>query len=468
MHRIEETIERGMCIGCGVCSVATKGSISIKLGMPGIYQADISESTFEDRRKGSRVCPFSDEALNEDDLGAPQQTDLAPRDSKLGQVTKIFAGRVNDDEFLAGSSSGGLTSWTVQQLIEKGIADAAIKVGNTGSFEKELFKYSLVEQNQITESRKSYYYASTMADALSLIEDDDRKFILVGVPCFIRAARLLCIERPEFSKKLVFFIALVCGHYKTHQFAESLSWQVGVHPDDVEQVDFRIKDFEKPASEYSFGAKAHGSEEWFTSKTRDLVGGSWGYNAFQPEACNFCDDVVGETSDVSFGDAWLPQFVENGHGTNVVISRSQIVDEILEEAAKHEKIDLETISKEDAIRSQAGGFRHRREGLALRLADDLERGLSVPKKRVKPNKKSVPFLRRQLLRKRREMAALSHELFWEAKRKNDLQLYLDGMQRQIRTYNRLDSLSLKKRLVKVRNSLRGPLALLNKNALRKR
>ena len=37
-------------------------------------------------------------------------------------------------------------------------------------------------------------------------------------------------------------------------------------------------------------------------------------------ACEFCDDVVGETADMSVGDAWLPGYVSDWRGTSVVVS----------------------------------------------------------------------------------------------------------------------------------------------------
>ena len=50
-----------------------------------------------------------------------------------------------------------------------------------------------------------------------------------------------------------------------------------------------------------------------------------------PNACNYCDDVVGETSDITIGDAWLPKFDTNKGGTNLLIIRNkQIYDIILE------------------------------------------------------------------------------------------------------------------------------------------
>lgn len=444
VHRIEETVARDICIGCGVCGAATQGAIPIRLSTHGLYKADLSGVNNENLRVGSRVCPFSDESPNEDFLGAPHESDSTIRDSKLGPFMSTFAGRVNDDQYLKGSSSGGLTSWVVDQLIRQGHADAVIKVGRPGPSESELFGYSSADKDKALDSRKSHYYASTLSDALSQIRNDDRRFILLGVPCFIRAARALCKEQPEYSKKLVFFIGLVCGHYKTQSFAESLAWQMGVHPNDLEDVDFRVKNFDRPSSDYDFGAKSRTSDEWSFARTGSLVGGNWGYNAFQPEACNFCDDVVGETADASFGDAWLPQYTADSRGTNVVISRSELIDQVLLGGLNQGDIHLEALTADDAIKSQAGGFRHRREGLAVRLADDISQGLSVPKKRVEPDSKIVPLNRRLLIRQRRHMAKRSQVLFEDALRRNDLSVFLEGMNREISRYRKIDAMNLKK------------------------
>lgn len=443
IHRIEETIERGMCIGCGACGVATRGAIPIQLSRKRFYQANTQGVDEALVRTGSRVCPFSDESPNEDELAAPQGRSTNEVDSKLGQYTSLFAGRVEDDEYLLGSSSGGLTSWMVGKLIEEGDADAVIKVGMSTDSSPELFQHEVSSSHPSTETRKSYYYATTLFDALMQIEDDDRRFILVGVPCFIRAARALCRERPEYAEKLVFFVSLVCGHFKTQAFAESLAWQVGVHPRDLREVDFRVKNFERPSSDYDFGARSASTNEWKFARTASLVDGNWGYNAFQPEACNFCDDVVGETADVSFGDAWLPQYTADSRGTNIVISRNERIDDLFQEAAKLQVISLDNLSREDAVQSQAGGFRHRREGLAVRLADDIKAGLSVPKKRVSPNFKTVSAQRRSLIRQRRRMGEESQKLFAEALDKDDLGIYLSGMKREISRYRRIELFSVK-------------------------
>lgn len=436
-HRIEETVARGICIGCGACSFATSGAIPVRIGSQGVYLADLSSASSADLRKASKVCPFSDEAPNENMLGAPHVDENARADSYLGPFTSVFAGRVNDDAYLDGSSSGGLTSWLLSQLIERKVIDGVISVGLARGTRDELFEYTVQYGEQSKSERKSKYYATTLGAVLDQVCLSDARYAVVGVPCFIKAVRLLCLDNSALAARITFFVGLVCGHMKSQAFAESMAWQLGVPPEDLDAVDFRMKLEGRPASEYAFAARSSRDARWRLRPNKDLIGANWGHNFFQPEACNFCDDVVGETADISFGDAWLPRFVSNPRGTNVVISRNSALDALLKDACARGEIDLFDLTPEEAIRSQAGGFRHRREGLSLRLADDRSAGLSVPRRRVEPSENVVSVRRARLLRQRRRMAALSHTAFAAARESGDIQDYLAIMRTEIKRYNEL-------------------------------
>ncbi|QCV87444.1 coenzyme F420 hydrogenase [Acidipropionibacterium jensenii] len=449
-HRIEDVVSRGMCIGCGVCAVATNGAIQVRLDASRLYQADISNASSGALRAASRVCPFSDEAPNEDDLGVPHGDAAMQRHPQLGTHIRTLAGRVNAEGYVWGSSSGGMTSWLTRKLIEVGIIDAVLSVGRPGPTDHELFGYAAAEESEIPGRRKSCYYATTMAEVLGVIGSTNLRFALIGVPCNIKAARALCDQKPELSAHLAVFIGLVCGHYKTQAFAESLAWQLGISPEHLAEVDFRVKNPSLSADHYNFGARAIGEDHWRYAPTRDLVGGNWGHNAFQPEACNFCDDVVAECSDISFGDAWLPEFAQDSRGTNLIISRNRMLDEILDAAASSGEITLIPLAAADAVQSQAGGFRHRREGLALRLSDDQSAGLSVPRKRVAPDGHAVSEARATLLRQRRRMAKLSHQAFSEARASGDLGRYKRAMTKEIRRYRRLDGPLISRALSRAR------------------
>lgn len=412
----------------------------MQLGRTRLYEAVLDDAAEPQIRAASRVCPFSDESPNEDQLRAPRVDASMKDDGRLGVYSRTFAGRVTDENYLVGSSSGGLASWLINRLISDGHAEAAIHVGaSTDADKSELFKHSISTEENAGGQRKSQYYATTMADALRLVTDYPGRYIVVGVPCFIRAARALCRENPIFNERLTYFVSLVCGHYKTHAFADSLAWQLNVHPRDLAQVDFRVKQGDRTANDYNFSARSARTEETVSAPVRNLAGGNWGHSAFQPEACNFCDDVVGETADVSFGDAWLPQFISYPYGTNIVVSRNRIIDEIFDAGTAERAITVFDASADEVAASQAGGFRHRREGLAVRLADDIAAGLSVPSKRVSPTAAAeVPQKRAKLIRQRRKMAARSHESFIDALKNDDLSIYLREHQREAARYRRLD------------------------------
>jgi len=123
----------------------------------------------------------------------------------------------------------------------------------------------------------------------------------------------------------------------------------------------------------------------------------------------------------------------------VVVVRDERVQALLRAAAERGEIELAPLSAEDAARSQAGNFRHRRTGLAVRLADDLKRGLSVPIKRVDPDRTLVTRRRAAVIRQRRRMSRLSLERFARARAADDFEVYAAPMRRAIGRYDLLDA-----------------------------
>lgn len=108
---------------------------------------------------------------------------------------------------------------------------------------------------------------------------------------------------------------------KSTRFVESFAWQMDTEMNAVAGVDYRLKDTARPANWYT----AHLRLKDGSTRSKDwwhLVDGDWGAGFFQNSACNFCDDVVAETADISFGDAWVEPYSSDGRGTNVVVVRS--------------------------------------------------------------------------------------------------------------------------------------------------
>jgi coenzyme F420-reducing hydrogenase beta subunit len=231
----------------------------------------------------------------------------------------------------------------------------------------------------------------------------------VGVPCFIKAAHLLRQNDSLLRERIAYTLGLFCGHMKSRRFVESFAWQLGVPIQAVRAVDYRLKDESRPANWYTAHLTLHDGravhKDWW-----HLADGDWGAGFFQNPACDMCDDVVAETADIAFGDAWVEPYSSDGRGTNVVIARSPEIAALVDDAIAARRLALEQVDGDFVTQTQAAGLRHRREGLAYRLT--WRRGGLVPPKRVAPGADGLPLRRKLVYRMRAGIARWSHRIAW--------------------------------------------------------
>jgi coenzyme F420 hydrogenase subunit beta len=425
---ITKVVEGGFCVGCGACAVVCD-AITMKETQVGTFEPDLSRADVAGLAAASAVCPFSSLSPDETAVGnALFAQEGGTFDPKTGWVNLMAAGGLTDPVQREASSSGGLTTWVLGRLLDTGLVDGVIHLGSAqGGQGGAMFSYAISRSRQdLLPKSKSKYYASTIAEVLKAVRGDGLRYAFVGVPCFVTATRHIAAADPVYGEQLAFFIGLVCGHMKSTRFAELMAWQVGVPPQDLACVDFRLKERDRKSSEYRFAAQSRQSGAWHSAPTRSLYGADWGQAFFQPKACDFCDDIFAESADIALGDAWLPQYEANWLGTNVLVSRRRELDEMLRQGVEAKEIQLEPLSMEATCATQGGNFRHRRDGLALRLHDAAKRGQETPPKRVAPSA-SVNMFRRRIIRLRERTAAASHLAFQRARTAGDLDIFRKDM-----------------------------------------
>ena len=190
------------------------------------------------------------------------------------------------------------------------------------------------------------------------------RYAVVGIPCFIKAIHLLRRIDPLIRERVTHTLGLFYGHMKSAAMVESFAWQLDTELRQVRALDYRIKDQNRPANWY----RAHLDLQEGETAEQDwwhLADGDWGAGLFQNPACDWCDDVVAETADIAFGDAWVEPYSSDGRGTNVVVVRSRELKDMIERARAEGWLSLETVDAEFIVRTQAAGLRHRRDGLTL-------------------------------------------------------------------------------------------------------
>lgn len=433
-----DIVGSGLCIGCGSCvAQADEAGPRMRLDRYGLLKP-AGPARWLSRRSASlaRTCPFSPSARDEDDLAAGEFP-AAPDHPSVGRFRVAYVGHAAEAPFRDQGSSGGMVSWVLAELLRTGLVDGVAHVAATEDPRREgrFFRYRISRTaDEVRSGAKSRYYPVDLADVLGTIRSTPGRYALVGVPCFIKAVQLLRREDPVIRARVACTVGLFCGHMKSARFVESFAWQMGVPVEDVRQVEFRLKDVNRPASTYTAQLTLRDGRavkrDWW-----NLADGDWGAGFFQSAACNACDDVVAETADISFGDAWVEPYASDGSGTNVVVIRSPVVEDLVATGRAEGRLRLDPVDAAFVEQTQAAGFRQRREGLAYRLT--WPRAGVRPRPRVTPDARSPSFRRKLIYRMRALITAWSHRVFWLARLVRRPRVYVRWARAVVAVYHAL-------------------------------
>lgn len=420
----QDVVRSGLCIGCGSCVAQAGTGARLELDRYGSYKPAGAQGWLTGRQERlARTCPFSPAAPDEDELARALFPDAAHVDPLVGRYLTAYVGYAAPS-FRDEGSSGGITTWVLTELLRRELVDGVAHVVATDpQGDGRFFRYRIARtEDEVRAGAKSRYYPVELTDALETICSEPGRYAVTGVPCFVKAVQLLRREDPLVRERVAFTVGLFCGHMKSARFVESLAWQLGVAVDDVAGVDFRRKDPSRPANWYRASLTLRDGrvveQDWW-----HLADGDWGAGFFQNAACDACDDVVAETADISLGDAWVEPYSSDGLGTNVVLVRSTVLQELVDDGIRSGGLRLDPVDAEFVRKTQAAGLRHRREGLSYRLAR-RRRSVLRPRKRVLPSTAGATLRRRLIYWMRLRIATWSHRIFWLARVSGRPQLYV--------------------------------------------
>ncbi|TWT36715.1 coenzyme F420-reducing hydrogenase subunit beta [Posidoniimonas corsicana] len=420
----QQVVASGCCIGCGACAAASPTLHHIELNPYGELQAIGADA---DDPKFAVVCPFSGDGPDEDAIAASLYGSPATaRDDQIGYYRACYAGAVAEGDFRDRGSSGGMGSWIVTQLLSSGEVDGVVHVKEqTQSDGDAKFAYAISRTPaEVRQGAKSRYYPVEMSQVLAEMIATPGRYAVVGIPCFIKAVRRLALENEELAARVAYCVAIVCGHLKSAAFADAIAWEMGVPPGELAGIDFRHKLEGRKASQYGVRVSTRSGEE-LVRPMEGLVTKDWGIGLFKYPACDMCDDVVGETADISIGDAWLPGFEDDARGANVVVVRNARLGEIVERGVRDGKLQFTPLAAADVARSQAGGFRHRRLGLAYRLWLRQRQGRWSPAKRVEPSDRGMDARQKAIFELRMEIVSGGREAFRKARESGRFERFLE-------------------------------------------
>ena len=406
---IDLVVRNDLCIGCGLCTYNCQSkALEMQWNEYGFLVPALSKICNCDGICIS-VCPFNPypekEVKTENELADIYLKDATLFHRQVGKYLGIYVGYA--EEFRLTSSSGGIATYILTDLLEKGIVDYIFSV-KEASMTGVHYEYAISNnKKELLTASKTRYYPVTLSSVFSKIDELEGKVAIVGIACFIKSIRLAQHSNPYLKEKIPFLVGIICGGVKSRFFTEYLADKAGVPKNHCFKPEFRIKDMNSTAGDYSFGCFSNKDNQKKIIKMR-TVGDMWGTGLFKANACDFCDDVTTELADISLGDAWLQPYVKDGKGTNVVVTRSLLAEKIVKDGISSEKLKIEELSLYRFLSSQKGSYNHRHVGLPYRIKRATKNNRLVPPKRfgkgrVSFNFKIVQFFRMNIRRKSLEV-----------------------------------------------------------------
>lgn len=389
MNVINWTVKHDYCIGCGVCAgICPSNNLKMDWSNQGELIPHPIESCNENCSICLEICPFFNHEQNQDSVADSlfSKTLNMEYNEFTGFYHSCYEGYLKDENERLKCASGGAATWVLKSLLTEKIIDGIIAVVKSKNPDR-MFEFKILSSSdEVESSAGSVYYPVEISQVLKIIlqEKNKKTYAVIVLPCVAYALRLAMEKIPKLKRKIKIIASLTCGQLQNRFCTEILAIESGVCLKDLAFFDYRRCDKERLASDFLQVPIDFNGNEGKPLNYHGLPYHLWKYHYFKQNACNYCDDIFGEIADVTFMDAWLPDYMKDYRGRSLIIIRGQEIISLFENLNENH-FKLKSINVQNIIKSQEGVIKKKRIILAGKLYQTKNEGRWYPHKRVKPN-----------------------------------------------------------------------------------
>ncbi len=312
LKSISDIDREGLCIGCGFCASLVGGRSSLVERSDGFYHPFVDTDNPEIIKKIFEICP----GLHCSFFGK-----MTTKHERIwGPIKQAKLGYATDDAIRwYGSSGGGITA-LISHMLDKGIIDAVIQVGQSRNDPLRTETYVNTKKEEVLHCASSRYCPSSpLIKIYNILSEPDTKFAFVGRPCDVSALRKYIRLNPYLQSRVVLLISFFCASTPSYRATELLLSKLNIKKEELDNFWYRGRGWPGRATAISKSGKTNSlsyMESW-----GDVLSN---YAHFR---CKICPDGVGFSADISFADAWEtdrngPVFHEKD-GRNVILVRTE-------------------------------------------------------------------------------------------------------------------------------------------------
>jgi coenzyme F420 hydrogenase subunit beta len=334
--------ESNLCIGCGLCESITNGKIKMASKPDGFIKPSIKSPVGNDEfRLIQSCCPA--EVIHKDDSLRANSTDPF-----WGDYFQCHIGSSSSDEIEKKASSGGVVSTTLIYLLKNKIIDYVIHIGPDES-NPLLNKVKLSSNaNEVLYNADSRYAPSSPLENILQLIEPHKKYAFVGKPCDVASLRRLSDFNLQVKNGVLYYLSFFCFGVPSLNQTQKLINQLGAEKK-IQSLFYR-----KEGWPGSFSIKTESGEQ-YSIPYKDYMHFLFSDLHIR---CKICPDGLGESADITCGDAWnefdekgYPSF-KNSRGSSIIFSKTKNGDELLTQMINSGEIkidnkvsDLRTIDK---------------------------------------------------------------------------------------------------------------------------
>jgi len=345
-QNVKYVVKNGLCVSCGVCEAACPRK-AIRM----LYN--------EDR---GMVFPMVDEKMcNRCGIcldvcyGFKVDHELNLRlfhnlpNSIVGNYIGSYIGFANDRVLRFNSTSGGVVTALLIYALEERLIDGAIVTRMEAGNPPRAKPFIATTTKEILSATGAKYSPVPLAECLETLENGKR-YAVVGLPCHIYGIRKLAESSPKIRNSIHLYLGILCGGMPSYLGTQYLLRVYSTEKQHVRRLEYRGGGW---PGRLFIQSESSGQQKEISVPYPEYWQGTFGY--FQPYRCTVCHDGFNEFSDISCGDAWLPDIIrKDKEGTSLIITRTEMGEHLLREAFQKGRIQITPIESQDVIRSQQG------------------------------------------------------------------------------------------------------------------
>jgi len=310
---------KSYCTGCGLCKSVFNKSLS--LDSKGFLV--ISDYSKKDEELLKEVCPCFGKSMSEYD-----------GNNIWGRNKGVFLGSSADKDIQYKSSSGGVLTALSIYLLENKIVDGVIQTTYSKDDPTKTITVCSYNKKEVISCCGSRYGMSSPLENIELFLSSDKTFAFIGKPCDIVALKNYGKLDARVHERIKVFLSFFCAGTPSVYAQKKLLHRMNCN--NCKSLTYRGNGW--PGLTIAIDENGTKHELDYVSSWGDILGRDLRL------MCKCCIDSIGESADISCGDAWYikdgkPSFDENV-GRNVVFARTELGLELLKNAENGGYIEL--------------------------------------------------------------------------------------------------------------------------------